>query len=455
MSTGKLSESYDNDLNKEVNKGEYFGLTSFLFGTPTESSVTVVEESCIFSLSTKSLETTFGQYFRAHLLYSFFRHAIQINPFFSALISEKRLKEVFYLFDLKLFNKSELVCKNQQTDCKVIVVIQGEIVDKSKKSVTKSGDFFGEHYILTKNTDRSFFAYPDLIAMTTNWETLLKTLKLPYSPLQFAEEFRWLSKTPLFAKLNRTKLLFVLTNSKKRTFPDQSTILEQDTIGTFFYILLEGSAMVKNKEQPLRIIQPGGYFGELSLLSNENTTASVISTSDVVVLEMPKAAFESMLDRNLKVFFKKRESLLNDKVELKQLFHLQFLDAGKFGKVNAVHDGKNVYAIKQIPLKTISKNSKLKSLLMNERDVLKSIDCQFCMRMVKTLKDERNIYFLLELVDGLAFDELAGKINSKNVDVVMFYMANMTLAVEYLNEHKIAHRDIKPRNVLVDGNVLF
>ena len=67
-----------------------------------------------------------------------------------------------------------------------------------------------------------------------------------------------------------------------------------------------------------------------------------------------------------------------------------------------------------------------------------------------TFQDERNLYILLEFVQGgELFSHLrrAGRFTS---DVARFYAANIILSLEYLHSLDIIYRDLKPENLLLD-----
>jgi len=109
-----------------------------------------------------------------------------------------------------------------------------------------------------------------------------------------------------------------------------------------------------------------------------------------------------------------------------------------------------LYALKAIPkAKKILQNSLEKHLLAEKR-VLEAINFPFIVEFVRSHKDESNIYFLLEYVKGLELFEVIRDIGILNTYEAQFYTGSLLLALEYMHTQNIAHRDVKPENIMVD-----
>ena len=77
------------------------------------------------------------------------------------------------------------------------------------------------------------------------------------------------------------------------------------------------------------------------------------------------------------------------------------------------------------------------------------IDHPFIVKLVKSLKDENNVYFLLEYVKGKELFEVIRDIGYLTKEQTNFYIASIMTAINYLHERKIIYRDIKPENIMV------
>ena len=66
-----------------------------------------------------------------------------------------------------------------------------------------------------------------------------------------------------------------------------------------------------------------------------------------------------------------------------------------------------------------------------------------------------NLYLAFEFVQGGEIFRLLRKENVFPNDVALFYVAEITLALQFLHEHQIAYRDLKPENLLIgsDGHM--
>lgn len=93
-----------------------------------------------------------------------------------------------------------------------------------------------------------------------------------------------------------------------------------------------------------------------------------------------------------------------------------------------------------------------------ERDILSMMDCDFITRFYGSYKDEEYVYMLIELVPGghlyqLLCDKPQVLLSDRPRGyAAMFYSSCVILAFEYLHERRIAYRDLKLENVLLDSS---
>jgi len=102
--------------------------------------------------------------------------------------------------------------------------------------------------------------------------------------------------------------------------------------------------------------------------------------------------------------------------------------------------------------KTKLKTEKDRNLLKREREILISVDHPFILKLVRSFKDEDNVYFLTELVTGGELLDVLDHLDRLNRYQTQFYLGSIAVALEYLHEKLIVYRDLKPENVMVDAH---
>jgi CRP-like cAMP-binding protein len=106
-----------------------------------------------------------------------------------------------------------------------------------------------------------------------------------------------LERVPLFEDLTRTQLRQIRDLAEEvRYMPDASVVKEGEP-GDSFYVIVEGSAKVRRKGRTLARLLPGDFFGEISLLDGSQRTASVVSETPMLLLEIQQRPFFRMLER--------------------------------------------------------------------------------------------------------------------------------------------------------------
>ena len=90
-----------------------------------------------------------------------------------------------------------------------------------------------------------------------------------------------------------------------------------------------------------------------------------------------------------------------------------------------------------------------------ERRILLQVDHPFIVKLVKTLKDSKFIYFLMEHIRGKELFDIIREIGLLNKYQTQFFAGAIMLAIEYLHERKIIYRDFKPENIIVNEMVRY
>ncbi|KAF9078087.1 kinase-like domain-containing protein [Rhodocollybia butyracea] len=136
------------------------------------------------------------------------------------------------------------------------------------------------------------------------------------------------------------------------------------------------------------------------------------------------------------------------------LFHfvlLRCVGKGAFGKVRVVQhkQTRDLYALKYIN-KTKCVKMKAVPNVIQERRLLEEVDHPFIVNLRYAFQDDENCFFVLDLMLGGDLRFHLERLGSLPEDVVKFYVAQLSSAVEFLHQSGIMHRDIKPDNILLD-----
>lgn len=112
-----------------------------------------------------------------------------------------------------------------------------------------------------------------------------------------------LRKIPFLSKITDEALLSLAEKAKQTKFPKHSTIVMEGDESSSLYIILDGKVRVfssddKSKEVTLLIQEPGSYFGEIALLTDEPRSASVVTLEATVCAVISKADFIQWLMRH-------------------------------------------------------------------------------------------------------------------------------------------------------------
>jgi CRP-like cAMP-binding protein len=111
-----------------------------------------------------------------------------------------------------------------------------------------------------------------------------------------AEHAEHLAKVPLFAGLSKKDLAKIAKASEEVEIAAGRTLVDQGRPGHEFYLILEGTAVVRRNNRKVAELGPGQYFGELAILDRGPRSASVVANTDMRVLVLSQRSFVGVLE---------------------------------------------------------------------------------------------------------------------------------------------------------------
>ena len=279
---------------------------------------------------------------------------------------------------------------------------------------------------------------------------------------------------------------------QKDTFRKGDVIVREGERGDIFYVIESGSVDVlkkKNGDKPITTLTTGQFFGERALLTEDVRQATCVATSEVQCLFLMREDFnimlgdlQDLLDGNVrneddsiaKLKPSESEAATPDKFELKDLQVLGILGIGAFGQVKLVKNNRGVVekisevdeegetikatpeASKTYALKVLTKNSivenGLQEHVMTEKKIMEQLNHPFILNFYGAMQDDKHIYFLLEVLLGGELFKFLRMETQFPESWSKFYAASVLLAFRDIHSKKIAYRDLKPENLVMDTN---
>jgi cGMP-dependent protein kinase len=147
-----------------------------------------------------------------------------------------------------------------------------------------------------------------------------------------------------------------------------------------------------------------------------------------------------------------RIDLQDDSIQLTDLLIIKKLGSGMFGNVFlTMHKVKRtMYALKTVDRRKVEAYEIEENIVL-ERKILLQLDHMMIMKLVKTFKDSKRVYFLVEFIRGMDLFDVLRELNLLKECDARFYTGCISLILEHLHERNIIFRDLKPENVVIDA----
>jgi calcium-dependent protein kinase len=128
----------------------------------------------------------------------------------------------------------------------------------------------------------------------------------------------------------------------------------------------------------------------------------------------------------------------------------KLLGQGAFGKVKKCVNLKTkiVHAVKIMEKSKMDKGEKVR--LSYEIDILKNLDHPNIVKLYEVFEDDKYMYLVTELcTGGELFDIISDKTFTEKEAAEI--IKQVLQAIAYCHKCKVAHRDMKPENILIDS----
>jgi CRP-like cAMP-binding protein len=104
-----------------------------------------------------------------------------------------------------------------------------------------------------------------------------------------------LSRVPLFSRCTRKELEFISREGDEVNVRAGKTLIRQGKPGDTFYIQLEGESEVLIDGKRRRVMKPGDFFGEISMMDRGLGTATVTTLTDGRLFVMSHSQFRDAI----------------------------------------------------------------------------------------------------------------------------------------------------------------
>lgn len=104
-----------------------------------------------------------------------------------------------------------------------------------------------------------------------------------------------LAQVPLFSGLSKRHLKKLAEHADEIDFRANEVIVDDGALGGTFYVILQGAAKVVRNGKTIARLEPGEFFGEISLLDGGPRTATVVADTPLVAVRVFKRSFDKMV----------------------------------------------------------------------------------------------------------------------------------------------------------------
>eukprot|EP01114_Cavostelium_apophysatum_P017666 TRINITY_DN5304_c0_g1_i3.p1 TRINITY_DN5304_c0_g1~~TRINITY_DN5304_c0_g1_i3.p1 ORF type:complete len:1047 (+),score=344.11 TRINITY_DN5304_c0_g1_i3:221-3361(+) len=196
---------------------------------------------------------------------------------------------------------------------------------------------------------------------------------------------------------------------------------------------------------------------------NLQTKCSTSEIRDMIATFVDRV--RSVLKEKLNIYYEinsgeidkdSKSSRASQTTRLRDFQFIKPISKGAYGKVFLARKKKtgDLYAIKVLNKDDLRAKNQV-AHIKAERNILANSNHPFIVKFYYSFKTKENLYMVMEYLNGGDLYYLLKNLGCFDEKMTRMYIAEVTLALEYLHSRGIVHRDLKPDNLLVghDGHI--
>jgi len=417
---------------------------------------------------------------------------MQDNVVFMNLDAENKAQIISEMWRVEFKAGSVAVKQGDLGDC-LYIIEAGEFdvfVNERKVASRGKGTMFGE-LALMYNSPRAATVQATQDSVVWSIDRFsFRRIVTGLSRAKFDTYVSFLTKVELLVPLADYERKKIAEALEEVSYPSNQKVFNQGEEGDAMYIVYMGEVKIMKDGVEVMRCKVGDYFGERALLRSEPRAATAITSTAAQLLRLDRNAFALLLGPLEDIMKSNEQKYAASKADAapqvdlasstdeptpeevrarqqaalaraKALPQIPFsnlrvlgtLGKGSFGFVQLVQDKttEQTYALKAVSKAQIVQTGQ-QGHVMSEKKAMQMFDHPFLTKLYATYKDRDRLYFLLEPSLGGELFSVLRERTLFDENTARFYAASVLAAFEYMHSLNIIYRDLKPENLLLDGD---